>query len=111
MQAGSRLIENIKRAALALGPVAALCRATYRANSRLKMSSQFHALRLAAGERSRRLPQPQIAKPDFVKHTQFVRKPRDIGKELKRFANREVQHFVNVLALVVDFKHLRLIAS
>src|SRR5271169_1626200 len=111
MQAGSWLIENIKHATLALRTVTALPVAAGRAIPRLKVCSQFHALRFAAGERSRRLPQPQVAKADFVQHAQLFREPRNLGKELKRFANREVQDFMNVLAFVVDFKHLRLVAS
>src|ERR1019366_7198375 len=47
----------------------------------------------------------QVTEADFVEHTQFFREPGNVGEEPERFANREVQDFVNVLAFVVDFKH------
>src|SRR6202790_3573594 len=48
MQAGSGLIENIKHAAFAFGPVTALAEAVGRAGSRLKVRRQLHTLRFAS---------------------------------------------------------------
>src|ERR1019366_7230271 len=115
VQAGSRLIENVKHVALAFGPVTALCAAAGRtgaglASSRLKVRGQLHALRFASGERGRRLAETQVAEADFVEHAQFFREPGNVGEELEGLANGEVQNFVNVLALVMYFEHLRLVA-
>src|ERR1017187_4860570 len=74
------------------------------------MRGQFHALRLASRERRGRLPKTQVSEAHFVQHAQFFREPRNLGKELERFANGKVQYFVNALAFVVDFEHLRFIA-
>src|SRR5208337_620087 len=110
VQAGSRLIENVKHAGLAFGRVAVLCAVAGRARPRLQVRGQLHALRLASGERGRRLAKTQVAEADFIEHAQFFREPGNVGEELERFANGQVQDLVNVLALVTYFEHLRLVA-
>ena len=74
------------------------------------MRRQLHPLRFASRKRRSRLPEAQIAQPDFIKHAQFFREPRNLGKKLQPLANGQVQHFMNVLAFVVDIEHLRLVA-
>src|SRR5271156_2602790 len=110
MQAGGGLVENVKHSALAFRSVTALCGTTGRARSGLKMRGQLHALRFASGERRGRLPETQVAEADFVEHAQFLGETRSLGEELETFANREVQDLMNILALVMYFEHLRLVA-
>ena len=81
-----------------------------RTSSGLKVRGQLHALRFASGERGGRLAEAQVAEADFVEHAQFFREPGNVGEKPERFAHGEVQDFVNVLAFVVDFEHLRLVA-
>ena len=76
----------------------------------LQVRGQFHALRFAAGERGRRLAQPQVAEADFVEHAQFLGDLGDVGEELQGLADGQVQHVVDVLALVANVEHLRLVA-
>ena len=76
----------------------------------LKVGGQLHALRFTARQCSRRLPQPQVAESDFVQHPQLFGQPRNLGEELQGFANRQVQHFVDVLGLVANLEHLWLVA-
>src|ERR1700686_2068513 len=74
------------------------------------MRGQLHALRFASRECGRRLAETQVAEADFVEHAQFFSEPGDFGEELERLANGEVQDLMNILALVVDVEHLRLVA-
>ena len=74
------------------------------------MRRQLHALRFAAGERGRRLSQPQVAEPHFFQHPQLLHDLRDLGEELQRLLHRQVEHFVNVLAAIANLQHLRLVA-
>src|ERR1700688_5307350 len=82
MQTGSWLIENIKSLPLSLRGVAALARPAHRACAGLKMRRQFHALRLASRERGGRLPEPQIAQPNFIQDAQFLRQAGNFREKL-----------------------------
>src|ERR1700733_1423071 len=110
MQTGGGLVENVKHAALAFRRIAALRRTTHRARSGLEVRGQLHALRFASGERGGGLSKPQIAKAYLIKAAQFFREPWSFREKSQRLANREIQNLVNVLALVMDLQHLRLIA-
>ena len=72
---------------------------------------EFDALRLAAGERRRRLSQPQITETDIHKRLELVGEPRYLRKEFVRLGDRHVQHFGDVLAAVADFQRLLVEAS
>ena len=67
MQAGRRLVENVKRAA---------------SRAARQFLGQFHALRFTAGERRRLLPEPDVPQPDVVKRTQLALERRDFTEEL-----------------------------
>ena len=74
------------------------------------MRRQLHALGLAAGKRGGGLAQPQIAEADFFQHSQLVDDLRNAGEEVQRLFHREIQHFVDVFAVIAHFEHLRLVA-
>src|ERR1035438_1160389 len=97
MQPGRRFVENVEHAALVFGAVAAFRRPAQRTSARLKVRGQFHALRFASRERGGRLAQSQVAEAHLIQNAQFFRESRNLGKELERFANSEIQDFVNVL--------------
>ena len=108
MQAGGRLVEDVEHARLALVLLAA--RLADVAQLGLQVRRQLHALRLAAGERGRRLPQPQIAQADFLQHAQLLHDLGHAGEEVQRLLHRQVQHVVNVLAVIANLQHFRLVA-
>src|SRR5687767_1055042 len=72
------------------------------------MSSKFNSLRFTAGQRGRRLAQPEIPETDLVQHAQTVRDLRHFAKEVDCFAHRHVEHFVNVLAAISHVENLLL---
>ena len=74
VQAGGRLVEDEERARVA---------------RRRQVRRQFHALRLAAGKRGRRLPQPQVAEPHIVQHLQ-ASAPGGAPRGRKSIASRTV---------------------
>ena len=63
-------------------------------------------MRFAAGQRCRRLAQPQVTQPDVIQHAQTVRNLRHFAKERDRLAHRHAQHFVNVLAAITNVENL-----
>src|SRR5579863_9554030 len=73
------------------------------------MRRQLHALRLAARESRRRLPQSQISQPNFFERPQFLSDLGHLGKELQRFLHGQVEHFMNVLPAIAHVEHRRLI--
>ena len=70
------------------------------------MRGQLYPLRLAAGERGRRLPQPQIAETNFVQHAQFVRDFGGIGEMVHPLTDRHLQNFVNIFTAIANFQDL-----
>ena len=95
VQAGGRLVEDVDGA-----PGRAL----------LQLGGELDALRLAAGQRRRRLAEPHVAEPDVDQRLQV---PRDRGhrlEELQRLLDRHVEHLGDRLALEVHLERLAVVA-
>ena len=69
MQPGGGLVEHVERVPAA-GP--------------LQFGGELDALRLAAGQLGRGLPETQIAQPDVAQRRQAPRRGRNIGEKLRR---------------------------
>src|SRR5262249_43689817 len=76
----------------------------------LKVSGKFHTLGLAARESGGRLTEAQVAESYFFEDVELFDKLGHVGKKFEAFAHGEVEHVVDVLALITHLKHLRLIA-
>src|SRR5437762_10499410 len=95
VQSGGRLVEDVKRAAgIALG----------------ELERQLDALRLAAGERGRRLAEAYVAEPDIAQRLQPARNRRYRGKEFCRLGGRQLEHLVDVAPLVADLERFAVVA-
>ncbi len=95
VQAGGRLVEDVERP-----PGAAA----------LQLARELHALRLAAGERRRRLAEVDVAEPDVVERLQLAPDRRDVLEEVQRLLDRHVEHLGDVLALVRHLQRLAVVA-
>ena len=93
MQPGGRLVEDVEQ------PLAAV---------RRQMRRDLDALRLAAGQRRRRLAEAQVAEADLVEHLQPPQHLRRAAEERQRLAHGHVEHLRDRLVLVRDLEHLRL---
>src|SRR6185503_2843972 len=91
VQACRRLVEDVER----LG-----------SGSLQQVRSELDALRFAAGQRRRRLAQPQVAQPNVIQNTQAIRNLLHFTKETDRLAHSHVQHFVNILAAITNVENL-----
>src|SRR6476620_5169471 len=89
MQAGGRLVEDVDGAAG--GPL-------------LQLAGQLDALRLTAGQRRRRLPQPHIAQPDVDQRLQVPVDRGDRLEELGRVLDGHVEHLGDAIALIVHLE-------
>src|SRR5918912_1222373 len=95
VQAGGRLVQDIQRAAR--GAPAQLC-------------GQLDALCLTAGQRGGRLSQVDVAQAYVMKRLQPVGDCGHVLEEGQRLFDRHLQHFGDVLTLVVDLQRLAVIA-
>ena len=95
VQAGGRLVEDVERA-----PGAAA----------LQLARELHALRLAAGERRRRLAEVDVAETDVVERLELAPDRRDVLEEVERLLDRHVEDVADVLALVGDLERLAVVA-
>ena len=95
VQAGRRLVEDVERApGVALG----------------QLERELHALRLAAGERGRRLAERDVAEADVEQRRELARDRGHRLEERVRLLDRHREHFVDVLALVADLERLAVVA-
>ena len=88
---GGRLVEDVDRPA---------------GGALLQLGGQLDALRLAAGQRRRRLPEPHVAQADVDQRAQVPADRADRLEELGRLLDRHVQHLGDGLALVVHLEGL-----
>ena len=96
VQAGRRLVEDVERAAgVALR----------------QLERELHALRLAAGQRRRRLAERDVAEARRRAASASLRATAGTGsKNAIRLLDRHREHFVDVLALVADLERLAVVA-
>ena len=92
---GRRLVEDVQ------GPAG---------RSPRELGRELDALRLAAGQRRRRLPEVDIAKADVVQRLELGADVRDGREEVERFGDRHLQHVGDRLALVVDLEGFAVVA-
>ena len=76
VQAGRRLVEDVERPAGA---------------APLQLARELDALRLAAGERRRRLAELDVAEADVVERLQLAPDRRDVLEEVQRLLDRHVE--------------------
>ena len=95
VQTRGRFVENIERAAG--GPARQLLR-------------QLHALRLAARQRRRLLPDLDVVEADAFQGFQLVAHARHGLEELRAFLDRHVEDVGDGLALELDLKRLAVVA-
>jgi hypothetical protein len=108
MQSSGRLIKDVNQARPAAG-VVARCRMRGFACGGMQVGSQFHALRLAAGESRRRLPQTQISQANLLEGTQFFGYLGRLGEKSQRLLHRKIEHLMDILAVIAHFQHLRFV--
>ena len=72
----------------------------------LQLAGQLDPLRLAAGQRRRRLPEAHVAQADVDQRAQVTRDRGDRREELGGLLDRHVQHVRDRLALVVHLEGL-----
>ena len=89
VQAGGRLVEDVDGSP---------------GGSLLQLGRELHALRLAAGQGRRRLPEPHVAEADVDQRLQVPVDRPDVLEELGRLLDRGVQHVGDGLALVVHLE-------
>ena len=95
VQAGRRLVEDIQRPArIALRQF--LC--------------ELDALRLAARQSRRVLPEANVRKADIRQRLQFFRDHGHVPEELERVLDGHLEHFVNILALVANLERLPVVS-
>ena len=95
VQSRRRLVEDVERLArAALG----------------ELRRELDALRLAARERRRGLPEPDVAEPDIANDLKLACDARHILKKLHRLVDRHVEHLGDGLALVMHFERLAVVA-
>src|SRR4029077_12634956 len=90
MQARRRLVEDVEDA-FVVGAA--------------EMRGELQALGFAAGERSRGLSEAQVAEADFVQDAEFGNNLWNVNEECERFANRQLQDFVDILTVIPDFQN------
>ena len=77
VQPGRRLVEDVERPAR---------------RDLAQLGRELHALRLAAGQRRRRLAEPHVVEPDVVQRLDAPADLRDVLEELERLLDRHLQH-------------------
>ena len=96
VQAGRRLVEHVDGAAgLPL----------------LQLGGELDALRLAAGQRRRRLAEPDVAQADLDERLQVAADRRDRLEELGGLLDRHVEDLGDRLALEVHLERLAVVAG
>ena len=95
VQAGRRLVEDVERAP---------------GRDLAQLRRELHALRLAAGERRRRLAELHVVEPDVVQRLQAPAQLRDLGEEAQRLLDGHVQHVRDGLALEAHLERLAVVA-
>ena len=71
---------------------------------------QLDALRLAAGQRGRRLAEVEVAEPDVVEQRELLGDARLGREEVHRVRHGEVEHVGDALPLVADLERLAVVA-
>ena len=95
VETGRRLVEDVERApGVALG----------------QLERELHALRFAARERRRALAERDVAEAHVEQRLELSREHRHRAEEFRRLLDRHLQHFVDVLALVLDLERLAVVA-
>src|SRR5437763_6818547 len=96
VEAGGRLVEDVE--GLAGGPAGELL-------------GEFDALRLAAGERRRRLADLDVAEADLLKHAHLVADAGDRLEQLGRLLDVHVEHVGDRAALELHLERLAVVAG
>src|SRR5262249_54081498 len=91
VKTGGRLVEDVQRAAGA---------------ATRQLARQFHALRFAAAQGHRRLPQLDVAETDVLKRPQLVRDRREVLEQGRGLIDGELEYFGNRLSPILDFERL-----
>src|SRR5713226_326907 len=95
MQAGGRLVENVKRAA---------------GGAARQLLGELHALRLAARQRGRLLADMDVAQADLLESQKLVADDGHGLEEIDALVDRHLQHVGDRLAAEVDFQRLAVVA-
>src|SRR5260370_13196847 len=72
------------------------------------MGRELQTLCFSAGKRCRGLTETQIAEADLVKDAECGNDLWHIDEKRRRFADRQLQNFVNILAVIADFQNAAL---
>src|SRR2546425_6970263 len=95
MESRGRLVEDVERPA---------------GRDLAELGRELDALRLAAGERRRRLAELDVVEPDVVQGLQATADLRDLGEEGQRLLDRHVEHIGDRLALEANLERLAVVA-
>src|SRR5437773_10656715 len=95
VKAGRRLVEDVQRPA---------------GRAARELARELDALRFSAGQRGRRLAEPQVAEPDVLQHSEPARVGGDRREELQRLADRQVEHLGDRSTLVMDLQRIAVVA-
>ena len=75
-----------------------------------QFAGKLDPLRLAPGQFSRRLPQPDVGKSHIIQRLHLSPYAWHMGKELQRLLYRHVENIIDRLAFVFYFESLSVIA-
>ena len=95
VQAGRRLVEDVERPA---------------GGALAQLLGELDALRLAAGQRRRRLAEVDVVEADAGQGLELLPDRRHVAEELERLADGQVEHVGDVLALVAHLERLAVVA-
>ena len=96
VQAGRRLVEHVDRLA---------------GRALLQLGGELDPLGLTAGQRRRRLAEPDVAEPDVDQRVEVAGDAADRLEELGRLLDRHLEHLGDRLALVVHLERLAVVAG
>ena len=69
------------------------------------MCRELQPLRFSARERRRGLPEPQVAKSNFIQHSELGNNLGYVDEKRQCLANRQLQYLVNILPVIADFQN------
>ena len=76
-----------------------------------QLLGELHALRLAARQRRRRLPELDVAEADVLQRPQLVGDRREVLEQRQRLIDGQLEHVGDRLAAVLDLERLAVVAA
>src|SRR5260370_4032498 len=90
MPARCRFVQNVENALIV---------------STAKVRGRVEAERFLHGKRCGGLPEAQVAESNFIQDTEFRNNLGNVDEKRQRFANRQLQYFVDILPVIANFQN------